>query len=212
MATKPKRYKPKSDPKNAFRDIKRLPFTGETNEISRSRTAFKPFSKYDSLEVSKPYNNFVLRKSQDRAVTKAKKSIATKAADRLKSPPTKRLSINMGKAPASASMKFADDVGIRALGKVAGRVASKALAPLAAAQAAFEVGDSLKDTPLALKMRRGLSDTAAEFTGLAKRERDAMDPIKDVNASIRGRARRTFAKGGSIDGCASKGKTKGKYI
>lgn len=208
MATKPKRYKPKSDPKNAFRDAKRLPFTGETNEISRSRTAFKP--AYGPYEVSKPYSNFVLRKSQDRAVTKAKKSIATKAAERLKSPPTKRLNINMGRAPASASMKFADDIGIRALGKAAGRVASRAFAPLAAAQTAFEVGDSLKDTPLALKMRRELSDTAAEFTGLAKRERDAMDPIKDVNASIRGRKR--YAKGGSIDGCITKGGTKGRYI
>jgi hypothetical protein len=206
MATKPKRYKPKSDPKNAFRDVKRLPFKGETKEISRGRTAFKPMSPGSTLEVSKPYSNFVLRKSQDRAVTKAGKANAVKAAERLKSPPTKRLSIDMGKAPTSASMKFADDVGIRALGKAA----SRAIPVVAAAQTGYEIGDALKDTSPALKARRELSDVAAEFTGLAKRERDAMDPIKDVNASIRGRKR--YAKGGSIDGCAAKGKTKGKYI
>lgn len=193
MATKPKRFKPKGDPKYIFRDTKRLPFKGETKEISRTRTAFKPFSAGDSLEVSKPYNNFVLRKSQDRAVAKAKKSIATKAAERLKSPPTKRLNINMGKAPTSASMKFADDIGIRALGKVAGRVASRAALPLAAAQTTYEVADALKDTAPALKARRAVSDIAAKLTGLEDKEK-------------------SYKKGGKIDGCAQKGGTKGKYI
>jgi hypothetical protein len=203
-ATKSKRFKPKSDPKNIYSDTKRLPFSGETKEITRTRTAPRTMVEpYDTLKVSKPYNNFVLRKSQDRAVAKAKAASATKAAKKLASPPTKSVGTKIGKAPAA---KFAEDVGMRGLGKTAGRVASKFAGPVSAAITAFEVGDALKDTAPALKARRALSDAAAEFTGLAKKEREALAPVikaRSLNPTNK------YAKGGGIE---SKGKTKGKYI
>jgi hypothetical protein len=182
------RYKPPNSPKNLYRDSKRLPFPGETKEILRTRTA--PKTTYGPYEVSKPYNNFILKKSGDRAVTKAKKFNAAKAAEKLASPPTKRLNISMGKAPAA---KFAEDVGLRGAAKLAGKVASRFAGPVSAAMTAYEVGDALKDTGPALKARRALSDAAAKVTGLEDKEKG-------------------YAKGGKIDGCATKGKTKGKYI
>lgn len=191
MAAKPKRFKPKSDPKNIYSDTKRSDVPGETKQISRTRTA--PKSAYGPYEVSKPYNNFVLRKSGDRAVAKAKKFNTTKAAERLASPPTKPLNINMGKAPA---MKFAEDVGLRG----ATKLASRAIPVVAAAQTGYEIGDALKDTGPALKARRALSDAAAEFTGLAKKEREALSPVI--------KARSLNPKAG-IDGIARKGGTKG---
>jgi len=181
---------------------------GETRQILRTRTTPKP-TPGGAPKAPKPYNNFVLRKSGDRAVTKAKKFNAAKAAEKLASPPTKSLNINMGKAPAA---KFAEDVGMRGLGKTAGRVASKFAGPVGAAVTAYEVGDALKDTGPALKARRALSDAAAEFTGLAKKEREALNPVIKARSLNPNQKPKKYAGGGSIDGCASKGKTKGKYI
>ena len=179
--------------------------SGETRQILRTKTTpGKPKGpNAPAPKAAKPYNTFVLKKSGDRAVAKAKAASATKAAEKLASPPTKFVGTKIGKAPAA---KFAEDVGMRGLGKTAGRVASKFAAPVSAAITAYEVGDALKDTAPALKARRALSDAAAEFTGLAKKEREALAPVikaRSLNPTNK------YAKGGGIE---SKGKTKGKYI